>query len=124
MLRWPALVALILLATPAEAPAGGGAGRGLWVGPIQVCRDTATQVMTGSDRSGGATATVTLRSQWRERLRRETERRVGRPLAVRLNGRLLFAPTVREPITGGVVELHGPSQAQMEAIRAAAGRAC
>lgn len=123
MIRRPALLALILLTLPAGASARGAGGRGLWVGPIHVCRDAA-QVITGTDRRGEATATITLRPELRARLERETGRRVGRPMPVRLNGRTISAPTVMEPLTAGVVMLYGPTQRDAEAIRAAAGRAC
>ena len=124
MIRRPALLALLLLlALPAGAAARGAGGRGLWIGPIPVCRDTA-QVVTGTDRRGAATATIGLRGRWRERLRRETERRVGEPMPVRLDGRLISAPIVLEPLTGGVLMLNGASPREVEALRAAAGRGC
>jgi preprotein translocase subunit SecD len=60
----------------------------------------------------------------RPRLRRETERSVGKPLAVRLDGRIVSAPTVLEPITGGVLQLAGLSAREAAAVAAAVRRAC
>jgi preprotein translocase subunit SecD len=115
---------LALLSGPPAGAASPEGGRGLWVGPIPVCRDTAASVAAGADLAGRPTVTVTLTPQWRERLQRETERLVGKPLAVRLDGRIVSAPTVLEPITGGVLQLAGLSAREAAAVAAAARRAC
>jgi hypothetical protein len=121
-----AFLACCLIACAAAAPSGARQperGRGLWVGPIPICRDTGAGV-AAADLAGRPTVTLTLAPRWRERLRRETERRVGKPLAVRLDGRIVSAPTVLEPITGGVLQLAGLSAREAAAVAAAARRAC
>jgi preprotein translocase subunit SecD len=107
------------------AGAAGGPGRGLWVGSIQICRGTALGAAAGSDDQGGTpSVTITLRPRWRTRLARATARLVGRSMPVRLDGRLLMEPIVREPITGGVLMLAGQAPGDAEAMRVAAAQAC
>jgi hypothetical protein len=122
-----AFLACCLIACAVAAPSGARQperGRGLWVGPIPICRDTGAGVAAAADPAGRPTVTFTLAPQWRERLRRETERSVGKPLAVRLDGRIVSAPTVLEPITGGVLQLAGLSAREAAAVAAAVRRAC
>ena len=60
----------------------------------------------------------------RERLEAETASLVGRKLPVRLDGRLIMDPIVNEPITGGQVQLLGPTRDAARRIRRAAMRPC
>src|SRR5687768_1766985 len=79
---------------PAEPPAGAGAARrGLWFGPLHLCRDTVEEAIMSDDEAGMPVLLVRLKPDLKDRLRRETEARVGRPLPVRLDGR-----TVSEPV--------------------------
>jgi hypothetical protein len=127
------LIAVFALAIGSLAPiAPGAAGaqppdeaRGLWIGPIHACRDTAESRLDDSkDQSPFASLIVTLRPQWRAQLQRETERLVGSAMPVRLDGKVISAPIVLEPLTGGVLSLAGASEAETEAIQAAIRQPC
>ncbi len=117
------LLACLAVAAPAQRAAQ---SRGLWIGPIPACAGTVASVAVGPDEvaEDWLRAVVTFRPAWRAALLRETERRVNRPMPVRLDGRVLMAPIVREPITGGMISLSPVTARQGERIRAAARRAC
>jgi hypothetical protein len=121
----PLAVLMLGGCAPAAPPAtASAAGRGLWVGAIRLCRDTVERASAGDDFGGMPVLTVTLKPALRDTLRRETETRVGRPLPVRLDGRLVSEPIVREPIAGGAISLSGASGGEVEALRAAALADC
>jgi preprotein translocase subunit SecD len=115
------LLACLAAAAPAQRPVQ---GRGLWVGPIPACAGTVADVAVAPDHSGELSAILTFRPAWRAALRRETERRLDRPMPVRLDGRMLMAPYVREPIAGGVIALGPVTARQAERIGRAAARPC
>lgn len=98
---------------------------GLWIGPIQACRDTAESAVAGTEEhSALSNLIVTLKPDQRARLQQETERLVGSPMPIRLDGRVISEPLVREPITGGMLALAGLSREDAEAIQAAIHRPC
>ena len=110
--------------TPAAAGAQSSEpARGLWIGPIQVCRDTAENART-KDEGHFASLIIRLRPELRAQLRRETERLVGSALPIRLDGKVISAPTVLEPITGGALSITGVSAEETRAIRVAIRRPC
>ena len=111
-------------AAPAAAPPE-DESRGLWIGPIHACRDTAeSAVADDADHGHFVELIVTLRPSLRAQLQRETERLVGSAMPIRLDGKLISEPIVREPLTGGVLSLAGGSAEEAEAIRAAIARPC
>ncbi|HVQ10204.1 MAG TPA: hypothetical protein VMS43_17440 [Allosphingosinicella sp.] len=127
----PAAIALLLLCLAAAVPAAAqapraGASRGLWIGPIPACAGTVASVAVGPDEvaEDWLSAIITFRPAWRAALLRETRRRLNRPMPVRLDGRVLMAPIVREPIAGGMISLAPVTARQGERIRAAARRPC
>lgn len=136
MRRRPALFAFLLLAMPAGGRAHAGPdpaappppadeSRGLWVGPIHLCRDTVLASKVSDTEEGPfPSLVVTLRPDLRDELRRETERRVARTMPIRLDGRVISEPVVHEPITGGVLAIAGTSADETEAIQDAVRRPC
>jgi preprotein translocase subunit SecD len=122
--------ALLLCCLAAGVPVAAQAqraaqGRGLWIGPVPACAGTVAGVTIGADESGAQlNVNMTFLPAWREALGRETSRLVGRPMIMRLDGRTISSPIVREPITGGMIALAGFTRRQAESIRAAALRAC
>jgi hypothetical protein len=114
----PALLAAAALAGCAAAPgepAAAAAGeRGLWVGAIQLCRDTVESASAVIDVDGSPAVTFLLKPAARARLAEETRRQIGRRLPIRLDGRTLAEPVVNEPILGGM--------AQVSALPEGAGR--
>jgi hypothetical protein len=120
-----ALLACAAAAAPAVAPAQRSAqNHGLWIGPIPACAGTVADVAAAPDHSGELSAILTLRPAWRAALRRETTRLLDRPMPVRLDGRTLMAPIVREPIAGGLIALSPVTARQAERIGRAAARPC
>jgi len=134
MRRQPALLALLLaipeagtasVAPDTPAPPRADRSRGLWIGPIHLCRDTVEGAVAGvADRGPYPTLTITLRADLRPELQRETGRLVGSAMPVRLDGKLISEPIVLEPLTAGVLALAGQSEEETEAMQAAVGEPC
>ncbi len=115
------------LAQVAPAPAGAqpaDPARGLWIGPIHACRDTAGSNAAGPKDDPFAGLIIILQPKLRAILRRETARLVGTAMPIRLDGKLISAPIVLEPITGGALSLSGPADERANAIQAAIRRPC
>jgi preprotein translocase subunit SecD len=125
---FPLAFALACLAACAHGPGGAAhlvRERGLWIGPIQVCRDTAESAVAGTEPySALSNLNVTLKPGQRARLQAETERLVGSAMPIRLDGRVISEPIVYEPITGGVLSLAGLAGEEADAIRAAIREPC
>ena len=81
---------------------------GLWFGNLFVCRDTVAGVeLTEDPYSSVPMILVTFRPDKRQLLEQETRRLVGKPMAIRLDGKIVSEPMVYEPITAGVISLSG-----------------
>lgn len=100
------------------------AERGLWIGPLHLCRDAVADAVVEADTVGMPLLTLTLKPELHDWLRRKTESRVGRRLPLRPGGRLVSEPIVREPLTGGAIQLSGASGKEVEAMRKAALGPC
>ena len=77
-----------------------------------------------SDGAGNWLIAFSLRSQAVEQFGRLTERLIGKPLAIFLDGRLISSPTVRSAITGGEGQIEGrftAEEAQDLAVQLNAG---
>ena len=124
--RSPALVALVALAAAASAQAAAPKSRiGLWFGSIHLCRDTVAEATTGLDDYGGQrTLSLILSPRLQPRLQRETARRVKRTMAFRLDGQVIKALRVNEPIWGTSLHLSGLTREEADKMRAAALRPC
>jgi hypothetical protein len=122
----PAPLFLPALAAAAAAAAASAPPRpGLWIGPIQACRSTVAEVVvTENEVDGLPSAVIRFRADAAEALHRATAARVNEPMPIRLDGRILLAPMVREPIMGGEVQITPIEAEEAEAIRAAALAAC
>lgn len=119
------LACLATTAAPAAAQAQRGAqARGLWIGSIPACAGTVADVAVAPDHAGETSAIITLLPAWRAALRRETTRLYNQRMPVRLDGRVLMSPVVREPIAGGVIALAPVTARQAERIGRAAARPC
>ena len=125
-IRFTFLLSCLAAAAPVAAGAQRAAqSRGLWIGPVPACAGTVAGVTIGADEFGAQlNVNMTFRPAWREALGRETSRQVGRPMIMRLDGRTISSPIVREAITGGVIALAGFTPRQAERVRAAALRPC
>lgn len=117
-----AVAAAALIALPAGAAEP---KRGLWFGPVQLCRDTVAEAVAGVDEYGGLpTLTLTLASDLQPRLQRATARKVSRTMKIRLDGRIVQELKVREPITGTSLRIAGLPRDEVEKMRAASLQAC
>jgi len=120
-----AAFAAIVLLTLAGAADDSEAKSGLWFGPVHLCRDTVAEAVAGIEEySGQPTLTLILASGLQPRLQRATARKVHRTISIRLDGRVVQEPRVREAITGTSLRLAGFSREETERLRAAALRAC
>jgi hypothetical protein len=118
-----AMPALLPLALTLASPGAAASERGLWIGSLQLCRETVAAARIVSDPNDGSENTLVLRLRpgAQQLLARETGASVGRPLHIALDGRVLSAPIVREEITGGHAQLSAPAadlRAARRAIRA------
>jgi preprotein translocase subunit SecD len=114
------LFVLLLAGAPAASPRPG-----LWIGPIRACASTVAEAAVGrEEHSGLPNLTIRFREGWADVLRRVTAARVGRPMAIRLDGRILSEPVVREPIAGGTITMVPIEADEAEAIREMALAAC
>lgn len=118
------LPALILAAAQAGQPAPDVTMRGLWFGPVQICRDTVERVSDGADpETGDRFLYVTFKRDLHARVEAETAARVADTISVRLDGRTILEPVVNEPIAGGRIQLFSTAE-ELPALRAAALGPC
>jgi hypothetical protein len=97
--------------------------RGLWFGPVPICRQRLVSASLDEAERIGVSVSVTFVPAMHHAIRSETEAQVGHPMGVYLDGRLLIAPMVYEPLNGAA-QIHAVDRADAEAIRAAALRPC
>lgn len=98
---------------------------GLWFGTMRICRaDVAVARVEPYLGDSMWMLTVELVPALRQRLLSETERRIGEPMSLRIDGRAAMQPVVNEPLTGGAMTLTGPDRREVEEVRAAALRDC
>ena len=98
----------------------GDSDQGLWVGSIPIRKLTAEVTVGTNEITGGPVVIFSFKPDWQPLLRRETERRIGKMLQLRLDGEVLSEPIVLEPIYGACLQLDVNSDAQAERIKAAA----
>jgi hypothetical protein len=96
---------------------------GLWFGPLRMCGGAVASVTAATDEPGMPALVIAFSHAMAERFAAETASRVGKPMSVRLDGRLIADPMINEPILGGLVQL-SPATADTAAIAAAAARSC
>lgn len=70
------------------------------------------RVQAGQGKSGRPALILRLNREGAAKFARLTSANVGRRLAIVVDGRILIAPTIRGPITGGAVSIQGFSSAQ------------
>jgi hypothetical protein len=119
---WPFRRGTAAPPAPAAPPPSGDAAPGLWAGPIRLCRDN-VEIVERAEAAGGPAVSFTFKPAIQPRLAEETARLVGQSLPLRLDGRLLAAPRVMEPIAGLALHVSG-GLGDLEAVRAAALGAC
>lgn len=118
-----ALLRFLLLAVP-SAPTPASEEKGLWVGPIRLCSDTVEELAWIERPQGDGEMVITLSESIQPRLADETRRRVGEEMTIRIDGRILSAPTVLEPILGLQLEVRPITAADAAAAERAATGPC
>jgi hypothetical protein len=102
----------------------GDPNSGLWFGIIPVCRGTVIDVSITKDETGFSALVLRFTPESQKLILRETERLVGQAMPVRLDGRTIFEPIVREPISSGTLQLAGSKEGDVRQIEKAALRPC
>ncbi|HEX2763794.1 MAG TPA: hypothetical protein VHM92_08145 [Allosphingosinicella sp.] len=113
----------LFLLVHAAQPAPAAAKEGLWIGPIHVCRENVQSVTRICDADGRWALMIALAPSMQPRFGEETARLAGRPMDIRLDGRLLSAPNINEPIFGLEAQISGPPKAVLKAAAKAAAKA-
>lgn len=98
------LIAVLAAATPAEAPTA-DQERGLWAGPMHLCRETVAKATLHSTLLDGDSVLIELTPEARDRFGRMTFERLGETLPIRLDGRTILEPVVNVPMDLGVLFL-------------------
>jgi preprotein translocase subunit SecD len=93
-------------------------GHVLWLAPGEVVTPAMfASAHTALDAAGHPAVDFTLTSEGRERLAAVTRQNIGKRLALLANGKVLWAPMVRDPITGGKGQISGRfTEAEAEAL--------
>jgi hypothetical protein len=121
----PGLLAFTLLLCPAilraEAPAQPGTTeRGIWIGNLDLCRAGPVKATASIETlSGLPIVNIVLPAAMRDALAELTAANIGKPLAIRVDGRIVSEPHVNEPILGGQLQISGVDQAEADRIAAA-----
>ncbi len=99
---------------------------GLWIGTLRVCRDSLAEGKVGPVREeyGMPALDLALVPALKPDLLAQTERRLNKPMSIRIDGDAVMAPNVNEPMAGGELTLSGPEPEALDRIRAAALRPC
>ena len=98
---------------------------GLWLGALHLCGGRVTAVEIGEPVFYGARPGIIFRfsPEFAPKVRALTARRVGRLLAVVLEGRVIMSPRVNEPMSDAA-SIAGPEAVPISRIRAAVMEPC
>lgn len=125
------LLAFALLSCPASLAAQQDAGearaapappaeKGIWIGSLDLCRSGPVKAMASTDTySGQPIVNVTLPATLRGALAELTAANIGKPMPIRVDGRVVSEPYVNEPISGGELQISGIDRAEADRIAAA-----
>lgn len=92
----------------------------VWLGPMPLCRFGPVKHELLVDRyTAQPSLIMTLHPDAARDLAALTTRQNGFPLALRAGGRIITEPVINEPVTGGQLQISGPSQADLDRLSAA-----
>jgi preprotein translocase subunit SecD len=119
---WPILCGSLLLgACSAESEEK----LGLWVGDMKLCADNVRSVV---ERPGQATPTpivlIRMTDEGARELEQSSRAYVGKPLPFVVNGRVIFAPNLFEPLSEGKIQLSELAPGDLSDVIAYAKRPC
>ncbi len=122
----PALLASCLLSCPAMLAAqavgepGAATEKGIWLGNLDLCRSGPVKAVASIEAlSGLPIVSITLPEALRGALEKLTAANIGKPLSIRVDGRVVSEPHVNEPIVNGELQISGVDQAEADRIAAA-----
>ena len=96
------------------------AEKGIWIGNLDLCRSGPVDAAANFEPQNGLPiVNIVLPAPLREAMAKLTADNLGKPLPIRVDGRVVSAPLVNEPITGGQVQIAGVDQAEAQRIAAA-----
>ena len=99
--------------------------RGAWAGPLHLCRDNVEGAELKSDALTGQPALlIKLAPPLKASLSKITEKSVGRPLPIRLDGAVIAKPIVNERIDMGEFQLAGPERDALTRLAERTGESC
>ncbi len=102
-----------------------GIERGVWIGPLKLCRDTVRSTERGLDTdTGQPRLLMKLTKEAGISFASITSQSINRRLPVRLNGVIISSPTVFERMEEGSLQIIGPESAVLDSVRAIIGGAC
>jgi hypothetical protein len=97
---------------------------GIWFGPLKLCRAVVADAKLTREPSDYLALVIKLTGDTAPTLAMLTERSIGHPLAVRLNGKVIAQPIVDEPLERGELQLSGPDRQTLEQIQTALAASC
>lgn len=106
-------------AEPAVASPGGGdpLKKGIWIGNLNLCNAGPVTAMASFDSfSGLPVVNITLDATLSDALGELTAANIGKPLPIRVDGKIVSEPNVNEPIRGGQLQISGLNQAEADRI--------
>lgn len=122
----PVLLASALCFFPATLVAqavgetGATAKKGIWIGNLDLCGSGPVKATASVEAlSGLPIVNITLPAALRDALAKLTAANIGKPLPIRVDGRVVSEPHVNEPILGGELQISGVDQADADRIAAA-----
>jgi len=107
-------------ASLAAQPVAEPADNGIWIGNLDLCRSGSVIAAANIDADSGLPiVNIVLPAPLREAMAELTAANLGKPLPIRVDGKVVSEPYIHEPITGGEVQIAGVDQAEAERIAAA-----
>ncbi len=107
------------MAGPGTA-ATGGPQRGIRIGDLDLCRAGPVKAEAGADPASGLPiVNIKLSATLRDALAELTRANIGKPLPIRVDGRIVSEPHVNEPILNGELQISGIDRTEADRIAAA-----
>lgn len=98
---------------------------GVFVGDLQLCADSVEAASVAREETTGQMVVyITLRPASGEVFGKMTEEFLGKPLPITLDGKVVIAPTVHEPIFGGAIQISGATMEEQTKLVAAFSAPC
>lgn len=117
------LLAIALFACPAllaaQQPAKDEAltEKGIWIGSLALCAAGPVKAESRIDANDGIpVVNIALSAALRDALAELTAANIGKPLPIRVDGKVVSAPNVNEPIRGGELQISGLDQSEADRI--------